>query len=85
MAQNALTVTVISPEATLYSGTAGAVFLPGSVAPFEVLPGHAPIISTLRDGDVVVRDAGGEEHRFAIAAGGVKVSHDKLTACIEVK
>ena len=70
MAQNALTVTVISPEATLYSGTAGAVFLPGSVAPFEVLP---------------VRDAGGEEHRFAIASGVVKVSHDKLTACIEVK
>ena len=48
MADKTLMVTVISPEETLYSGAAEAVFLPGGVAPFEVLPGHAPIISTLR-------------------------------------
>ncbi len=84
MAAKTITVIVLSPEETLFSGAAEAVFLPGSVGPFEVLPGHAPIISTLEGGDMVVRDERGGEHRFAIASGVVKVSHDKLTACIEV-
>lgn len=85
MADKTLMVTVISPEETLYSGAAEAVFLPGGVAPFEVLPGHAPIISTLVAGDIVVRDTRAEERRFPIASGVVKVSHDRLTACVEVK
>mgnify|MGYP004619274913 CR=1 FL=1 len=84
MAAKTITVNVLSPEETLFSGVAEAVFIPGSVAPFEVLPGHAPIIATLSPGDLVVRDEKGKEHGIPVASGVVKVSHDKLTACVEV-
>lgn len=85
MTAKTITVTILSPEETLFSGAAEAVFMPGSIAPFEVLPGHAPIISTLTSGDMVVRDEKGEEHSFQLVSGVAKVSHDKVTACIEVK
>ena len=79
-----LTIRILTPEGTLYEGAANAVFLPGSVSPFEVLPGHAPIISALSAGDVRVVD-GQKEQRFAIRGGVVKVRNNEIVACVEGK
>lgn len=38
----------------LYSGEAKSVFLPGDMAEFEILDYHAPIVSLLRPGDVLI-------------------------------
>jgi F-type H+-transporting ATPase subunit epsilon len=76
-----LTIRILTPEGTLHEGAATAVFLPGSVSPFEVLPGHAPIISALSAGDIRVVD--GEERRFAIRGGVVKVRNNEITVCAE--
>ena len=54
MKTKTLTIRILTPEGTLHEGAATAVFLPGSVSPFEVLPGHAPIISALSAGDIRV-------------------------------
>ena len=40
-------VHIISPEGDVFQGTADAVFLPGTLGGFEVLDGHAPLVSTL--------------------------------------
>ncbi len=85
MADRRLTVTVISPEEVLYGGVASAVFLPGTSGRFEVLPGHAPLISTLEEGEIVARDGEGAEHRIGIRSGVVRIAGDKLTACVEAK
>ena len=45
-------VTIVSPEKTLYEGEVEGVKLPGTLGRFEVLKGHAPIISTLVAGTV---------------------------------
>ena len=76
-----LTIRILTPEGTLHEGAATAVFLPGSVSPFEVLPGHAPIISALSAGDIRVVD--GQERRFAIRGGVVKVRNNEITVCAE--
>jgi len=78
-----LTIRILSPEGTLHEGTATAVFLPGTVSPFEVLPGHAPIISALSAGEIRVVD--GQEQRFAIRGGVVKVRNNEIVACVEEK
>ena len=79
-----LTIRILTPEGTLYEGAANAVFLPGSVSPFEVLPGHAPIISALSAGDIRVLD-GQKEQRFAVRGGVVKVRNNEIVACVEGK
>lgn len=79
-----LTIRILTPEGTLYEGAANAVFLPGSVSPFEVLPGHAPIISALSAGNIRVVN-GQKEQRFAIRGGVVKVRNNEIVACVEGK
>ena len=81
MADKTLTIRILTPEGTLHDGAATAVFLPGTVSPFEVLPDHAPIISALSAGDIRVVD--GEERRFAIRGGVVKVRNNEIIACVE--
>ena len=77
-----LTIRILTPEGTLHEGTADAVFLPGAVSPFEVLPGHGAIISALNAGPVrVVND--GQEQRFELGGGVVRVLDNVITVCAE--
>jgi len=81
MSDKTLHIRILTPEGTLHEGAAQAVFLPGTLSPFEVLPGHAPIISALSAGQI--RVVAGEELRFAIRGGVVKVRDNAITACVE--
>ena len=45
---------IISPEKTLFKGEVDSVHLPGSVGDFQVLNNHAPIVSTLKKGEVKI-------------------------------
>ena len=81
MKEKMLTIRILTPEGTLHEGAATAVFLPGAVSPFEVLPDHAPIISALSAGEIRVVD--GQQQRFAIPGGVVKVKDNEIIACVE--
>ena len=48
---------IVSPEATLYSGTATSVTLPGVDGGFQLLDNHAPIVALLEKGVVKVKGA----------------------------
>ncbi|MCR5351794.1 MAG: F0F1 ATP synthase subunit epsilon [Bacteroidales bacterium] len=78
-----MTIRILTPEGTLFEGTAGAVFLPGALSPFEVLPDHAPIISALSAGEI--RVVGPGEQRFAVRGGMVRVRHNEIIACVETR
>jgi len=78
-----LTLQILTPEWNREE-EADAVFLPGTQSPFEVLPGHAPIISTLDEGDVRWRVCDSEES-LAVKRGFVKVLNNVVTVCVEVK
>ncbi|GAB5416589.1 MAG: ATP synthase F1 subunit epsilon [Crocinitomicaceae bacterium] len=45
---------IITPESMVFEGEASAVQFPGLDGSFQVLNGHAPIISALAAGDVKV-------------------------------
>jgi F-type H+-transporting ATPase subunit epsilon len=45
---------IITPESKIFSGEVEAVQLPGLDGSFQVLKGHAPIISALQHGKVKV-------------------------------
>lgn len=60
-----------------------AVFLPGGLGEFEVLCGHAPIISSLTAGRIRYR-VSGEEKSVTISSGFVIVKDDRIEACVEV-
>lgn len=46
---------IISPETTLFSGEVNSLTLPGTDGSFQVLENHAPIVSTLQAGRVIIK------------------------------
>ena len=45
---------IVSPEATLFSGEVESVIVPGTTGSFQMLNNHAPIVSTLKEGTVMI-------------------------------
>lgn len=75
-------VTIVSPEKTLYEGEAEGVKLPGAQGLFEVLKGHAPLISTLTNGKVEC--LGKEPFEVNVNSGFVEVAHNAVSICVEM-
>ena len=63
-------VDVVSAEASIFSGQAKFVALPGEAGELGILPGHVPLITRIKPGAVRIEKAdGGEE--FVFVAGGI--------------
>lgn len=75
-------LTIISPEKVVYSGNAEKVSVPGAMCPFEILQGHAPIISILQKGKISFSGKNTDSN-IEIAGGFVEVSNNEIVACIE--
>ncbi|GHT39791.1 hypothetical protein AGMMS49965_06850 [Bacteroidia bacterium] len=73
---------IISPEATIYSGQAKLVTLPGVQGAFTILEQHAPIISPLNKGEVVYQ-SDGEPVSLPVEGGFVEAKNNVVTVCIE--
>ena len=73
-------VTIAHVGENLFDGEARSVTLPGVEGVFEVLAGHEPFVSTLREGRIRVAADDGEHYHFDVSAGGiVEVSRGEAT------
>jgi F-type H+-transporting ATPase subunit epsilon len=77
-----MTLEILTPDKKVYEGEATSVTLPGTLGSFEILNHHAPIISTLQDGKLVVR-GGGKEETFMIQGGVVEALNNVVTVLAE--
>jgi len=75
-------LTIITPDQSVFEGDITSVTVPGSAGAFEVLENHAPIVSTLESGKVIVRTGKGEED-IDIIGGVVEVIHNNITVLAE--
>lgn len=73
-----LSLKIVSPEKIEFTGEVDSVKVPGTKGSFEILTGHAPIISTLQKG-VVEYDG----KQLEILGGFVSVQQDEVSLCIE--
>lgn len=74
-------VTIVSPEKRLFEGECNAVKLPGKKGRFEVLNGHAPLISILVSGKISC--AGEKSFDVDIAGGFVEIGNNIVSICVE--
>ena len=70
-------VEVITPDEVLFSGEAISVKLPGTSGSFEALSNHAPLLSSLEKGSIVVRTTIGEE-TFEVSGGIGELRNNKV-------
>jgi len=73
MADDKVTFELVSPEALLVSTEADMVVVPGMEGDFGVMPGHAPLVSTVRPGVIDVHRGDRVEQRFFVADGFAEV------------
>jgi F-type H+-transporting ATPase subunit epsilon len=75
---------LVTPERLVRSEEVYMVVVPGSEGEFGVLEGHAPFMSTLRNGDIAIyRSAGAEPERIPVEGGFAEVSDRGLTVLAE--
>jgi F-type H+-transporting ATPase subunit epsilon len=78
-----MTVDIITPDESLYSGAATAVTVPGIDGSLGILERHAPLISALKKGQVKVTDDSGKETTFEIDGGVAEVKNNKVIILAE--
>ena len=77
-----LQLTIVSPEHILFEGDVQLVTLPGTLGSFTVLPDHAPIVSSLENGEITF-SADGEMKSIEIKGGFVEVKDNLISICVE--
>ena len=70
-------VDILTPDQSLYSGEATIVTVPGINGSFQIKNNHAPIISAMGKGNVVVDGSEGKKE-FAVNGGIVEVLKNKI-------
>ena len=78
-----LELKIVSPAKVEYQGMVEKVIVPGISGQFEILQDHAPIISSLSNGEVVYQDSDGE-HVLNVIRGFVEVRKNDVDICVEV-
>ncbi len=69
--QVTLRLDIVSAEAEIFSGEADMVFVTGELGELGIAPGHAPLLTTLKPGNVRVILPNKEEEVFYVSKGGM--------------
>ncbi|WP_299753443.1 F0F1 ATP synthase subunit epsilon [uncultured Boseongicola sp.] len=73
---------LVSPERRLVSGKAKAVQIPGADGDMTAMPDHAPTVTTLRPGVLLVEMDGGTQE-FVVTGGFAQISSEGTSVLAE--
>src|SRR3954469_10267988 len=72
-------VDIVSAEGEIFSGEASMVFAPAVMGEIGIAPRHAPLLTTLRPGEVRVQTPAGEEQFFYVSGGAIEIQPHLVT------
>ena len=74
-----INVDIVSAEGEIFSGPAAMVFVPAVQGEIGIAPRHAPLLTTLKAGEVRVQTPDGEEHGFYVGGGALEIQPQRVT------
>jgi F-type H+-transporting ATPase subunit epsilon len=74
-----IAVDIVSVEGSIWSGEANLVIAPARMGEVGIAPRHAPMLTTLRPGDLRVQREGQDELFFYVTGGILEVQPKKIT------
>ncbi|MBM1173176.1 F0F1 ATP synthase subunit epsilon [Microvirga arabica] len=74
---------LVSPERVLFSGDVDAVVLPATEGDMTVLAGHAPTMTALKTGFLVITNTPGNGRRILVRGGFADINQNGLTVLAE--
>ena len=72
-------VDIVSAEGEIFSGEAEMVFVPAREGELGIAPRHAPLLTTLRPGELRVQVPNGEEQYFYVSGGAIEIQPHLVT------
>lgn len=73
-----LSLEIVTAERLVYSADVDVVVAPGIEGQLGILPQHAPLMTMLQPGELMVKQDG-EEHSIFVSGGFLEVQGDKVT------
>lgn len=73
------TLAILTPDRTVFEGAVEYVEVPGGEGYLGVLANHAPLVTTLAEGTLKMRKAGGAEETLGVSGGFFEVSNNRAT------
>ena len=83
MLPEAIELIVVTPQRQLLREKVASVQLPGASGELGILPGHAPLITELGNGELSYKSSGGEPVILAVLSGFAEVLPDRVTVLAE--
>ena len=78
-----MTLDILTPEKTVFTGEINLVKVPGSNGSFEIMKNHAPIISSLSKGELKINEKEGDVILYNIEGGVIEVNNNKVIILVE--
>ena len=72
-------VDIVSAEGEIFSGEASMVFAPAVMGEIGIAPRHAPLLTTLKPGEVRVQTPNGEEQFFFVGSSAIEIQPHLVT------
>ncbi len=72
---------IVSPSKKIFDDEIQKITLPGTKGSFTILPRHAPIISSLKEGVIKYTTSAGEQE-LAITGGFIEMNENLITVCV---
>jgi len=80
-----MTISVLTPDRKIFTGEISAVTLPGVLGEFQIKDRHAPLVSSLATGKVVLATAGAYVYYDAAAGKESEQQNDQRTLTFTIE
>ncbi len=84
MAILSVNLNVVSAEESLFSGAIESLQITGSEGELGIMPGHAPLLTSLKPGMARIVKFGGEEDVIYLSGGMLEVQPNSVTVLADV-
>lgn len=77
-----MNIIVLTPDKEVFQGPINSVKVPGIGGQFQILKGHAPLVSALTEGEVSITKQNGERMTFGINQGFIEVLRNEVSLLV---
>lgn len=83
MTDKSLYLEIITPKEVIYKGDVQSVTVPGTKSPFQILFNHAPIVSSLDQGQLKIAESDSKEIIYATGTGFIELQNNRISVLVE--
>lgn len=74
---------IVTPKKIIFKGNVISATVPGSKSPFQILFNHAPIVSSLDEGQIKFVDENSNEIKYNTGSGFVELANNRISILVE--